>query len=69
VHDTTDVNVRLAVTGLGWVDIGIVTKGKLGFVVSLAKVWEIAIQSTFIAEVITCRVMQYIRVKNFLFTM
>jgi hypothetical protein len=27
---------------LGWVDIGIGTKGKRRFVVSLAKVWEIA---------------------------
>jgi hypothetical protein len=26
---------------LGWVDIGIGTKGKWGFVVSLEKVWEI----------------------------
>jgi hypothetical protein len=62
--------MRVSVLGdcvIGWVDIGIGTKGKWGFVVSLAKVWEIAIrffnQSTFIAEVITFRVMQYIRVK------
>jgi hypothetical protein len=27
---------------LGWVDIGIGTKGLWGFVVSLEKVWEIA---------------------------
>jgi hypothetical protein len=32
-------NVEITV---GWVDIGIGTKGKRGFVVSLAKVWEIA---------------------------
>jgi hypothetical protein len=57
---------------LGWVDIGIGTKGKWGFVVSLEKVWEIAIkkffnQSNFIAEVITFRVMQYIRGQKFFF--
>jgi hypothetical protein len=33
---------------LGWVDIGIRTKGKWGFVVSLEKVWEIAIKVSLI---------------------
>jgi hypothetical protein len=31
-------------SGVGWVDIGIGTKGKWGFVVSLENVWEIAIK-------------------------
>jgi hypothetical protein len=51
-------------------DIGIGTKGMWGFVVSLEKVWEIAKKSffnqyTFIAEVevVTFRIMQYIRVR------
>jgi hypothetical protein len=51
---------------VGWVDIGIRTKGKRRSVVSLAKVWEIGKksflnQSTFIAEGITFRVIQYSR--------
>jgi hypothetical protein len=33
---------------VGWVDIGIGTKGKWGFVVSLEKVWEIAIKVSLI---------------------
>jgi hypothetical protein len=33
---------------IGWVDIGIGTKGKWGFVVSLEKVWEIAIKVSLI---------------------
>jgi hypothetical protein len=33
---------------VGWVDIGIGTKGKWGFVVFLEKVWEIAIKVSLI---------------------
>jgi hypothetical protein len=33
---------------LGWVDIGIGTKGKWGFLVSLKKLWEIAIKVSLI---------------------
>jgi hypothetical protein len=33
---------------VGWVDIGIGTKGKWGFVVSLEKGWEIAIKVSLI---------------------
>jgi hypothetical protein len=35
---------------LGWVDIRIGTKGKWGFVVSLEKVWEIAIKVSLINQ-------------------
>jgi hypothetical protein len=38
------VNSDLQWCILGWVDIVIGTKGKWGFVVSLEKVWEIAIK-------------------------
>jgi hypothetical protein len=37
-----------AICTIGWVDIGIGTKGKWGFVLSLEKVWEIAIKVSLI---------------------
>jgi hypothetical protein len=42
------LSIQLYVYILGWVDIGIGTKGKWGFVVSLEKVWEIAIKVSLI---------------------
>jgi hypothetical protein len=62
-----------AYSKLGWVDIGIGTKGKWRFVVSLEKNMGNSNKSffnqfTFIAELITFRVMQYIRVQKIVFT-
>jgi hypothetical protein len=52
---------------IGWVDNGIGTKGKWGFVVSLEKVWEIAIQVSLINRPLSQRSLNlgYIRVQHF----
>jgi hypothetical protein len=40
---------------LGWADIGIGTKGMRGFVVSLEKVWEMAIKVSLINQPLSQR--------------